>query len=70
MKVAKVADTTAAGDTFVGYFSVELARFNATGSRIEDFDVEMAVSKANSAAAMCVQRRGAMQSIPFAYDLA
>lgn len=72
VKVAKVADTTAAGDTFVGYFSTELARFLVTGSSIEDFDhhVKAAVAKANGAAAKCVQRRGAMQSIPFAYDLA
>ncbi|KAJ5781101.1 Ribokinase [Penicillium paradoxum] len=71
VKVAKVLDTTAAGDTFVGYFATAVARFFATGKTLEAFDeeIEGAVSKANSAAAMCVQRRGAMQSIPFAYDL-
>ncbi|KAJ5306842.1 hypothetical protein PENANT_c003G02719 [Penicillium antarcticum] len=70
VKVAKVVDTTAAGDTFVGYFSAAVARFLATGKRLDEFeDVEKAVSAANAAAAVCVQRRGAMQSIPFAYDM-
>ncbi|KAJ5971377.1 Ribokinase [Penicillium vulpinum] len=71
VKVAKVVDTTAAGDTFVGYFATAVARFLATGQSLEAFDddVEDAVSTANAAAAMCVQTRGAMQSIPFAYDM-
>lgn len=71
VKVLKVVDTTAAGDTFVGYFSTALGRFLATGASLESFDdqIEAAVSKANAAAAKCVQRRGAMQSIPFAYDM-
>lgn len=71
VKVSKVVDTTAAGDTFVGYFSTALARFLATGAPLEAFDdqIEGAVGKANAAAAKCVQRRGAMQSIPFAYDM-
>ena len=71
VKVAKVVDTTAAGDTFVGYFATAVARFLASGKSIGAFDdeIEGAVSKANSAAALCVQTRGAMQSIPFAYDM-
>ncbi|CAG8040796.1 unnamed protein product [Penicillium olsonii] len=70
VKVAKVLDTTAAGDTFVGYFATAVARLLATGKSLEAFDdVQVAVEKANAAAAMCVQRQGAMQSIPFAYDL-
>lgn len=70
VKVAKVVDTTAAGDTFVGYFATAVARLLATGQSLEAFDdVQSAVEKANAAAAMCVQRQGAMQSIPFAYDL-
>jgi ribokinase len=71
VKVPKVLDTTAAGDTFVGYFSTELARFLGKGASLEAFDVEIesAVQKANAAAAKCVQRRGAAQSIPFAYDM-
>lgn len=71
VKVAQVVDTTAAGDTFVGYFSSDFARFVATGAILEMFDdvIETVVEKANAAAAMCVQRKGAMQSIPFAYEL-
>ena len=70
VKVAQVVDTTAAGDTFVGYFSTAVARFLATGKGLDEFEeIEQAVSVANAAAAMCVQRRGAMQSIPFAYDM-
>ncbi|KAL5363443.1 Ribokinase-like protein [Aspergillus floccosus] len=71
VRVPKVVDTTAAGDTFVGYFSASLARFIANGHILEAFDdeIEGAVSKANAAAAKCVQRRGAMQSIPFAYEM-
>ncbi|EKV04420.1 Ribokinase [Penicillium digitatum] len=71
IKVAKVVDTTAAGDTFVGYFATAVARFLASGRGLVAFDdeIERAVSKANAASALCVQRRGAMQSIPFAYDI-
>lgn len=71
VRVPKVVDTTAAGDTFVGYFSTALARFLAKGEPLETFDIEIesAVKKANAAAARCVAARGAMQSIPFAYDL-
>jgi ribokinase len=71
VRVPKVVDTTAAGDTFVGYFSTALARFLAKGEPLEAFDseIESAVKKANAAAAKCVAARGAMQSIPFAYDI-
>ncbi|EPS31475.1 hypothetical protein PDE_06430 [Penicillium oxalicum 114-2] len=71
VRVAKVVDTTAAGDTFVGYFSTALARFLAKGEPLEKFDdeIEIAVKQANAAAAKCVTSAGAMQSIPFAYDL-
>jgi ribokinase len=71
VRVPKVVDTTAAGDTFVGYFSTALARFLAKGDPVEAFDgeIESAVKIANAAAAKCVAARGAMQSIPFAYDI-
>lgn len=71
VRVPKVVDTTAAGDTFVGYFSTALARFLAKGEPLEAFDseIESAVKTANAAAAKCVAARGAMQSIPFAYDI-
>ncbi|KAJ9651087.1 putative ribokinase [Neophaeococcomyces mojaviensis] len=67
-KVEKVVDTTAAGDTFVGYFAAELARASARGEGEKDFNVEAACKKANVAAAKCVSRSGAMQSIPFGYE--
>ncbi|KAJ5475229.1 hypothetical protein N7539_008295 [Penicillium diatomitis] len=71
VRVAKVVDTTAAGDTFVGYFSTALARFLAKGEPLEKFDdeIENAVRQANAAAAKCVAAAGAMQSIPFAYEV-
>lgn len=70
VKVMKVVDTTAAGDTFVGYFASAVARLLATGKSLKAFDeIQGAVEKANAAAAMCVQKRGAMQSIPFAYEI-
>ncbi|KAK5071915.1 hypothetical protein LTR51_006399 [Lithohypha guttulata] len=64
-KVEKVVDTTAAGDTFVGYFTAELARSRARGV---EFDVPTACGKAAIAAAKCVTRAGAMQSIPYGYE--
>ncbi|KIW21140.1 ribokinase [Exophiala spinifera] len=70
-KVAKVVDTTGAGDTFVGYFSTAVAR-HVSGSdhgTLEGFDVHGAALRANDAAAKCVQRSGAMESIPFGYEV-
>jgi ribokinase len=67
-KVSKVVDTTAAGDTFVGYLATALARHLATRSKIDEFDIESAVNQANQAAAKCVQRSGAMESIPYGYE--
>jgi len=54
MKVAAV-DTTAAGDTYVGFF---LAGYSAGNS------VEECLALATSAAAVCVMRAGAATSIP------
>lgn len=68
LKVEKVVDTTAAGDTFVGYFATELARSKARGETKHQFDVAAACQKANAAAAKCVSKAGAMQSIPYGYD--
>lgn len=67
-RVARVVDTTAAGDTFVGYFATALARHLATEHKLDGFDVQSAVTRANEAAAKCVQRSGAMESIPFGYE--
>lgn len=69
VSVGKVIDTTAAGDSFVGYFSVALARhlFEHHGT-LEGFDAGAAILRANQQAAKCVQRAGAMQSIPWGYE--
>lgn len=58
---AKVVDTTAAGDTFVGAYALEVV-----GGK---FDIEEAVRKANRAAAKTVERRGAQDSIPWLEEL-
>ncbi|KAH8822022.1 Ribokinase-like protein [Xylogone sp. PMI_703] len=70
VKITNVVDTTAAGDTFVGCFASEFAKFVATGASVTDFEhvIENVVRNANVAASVCVQRRGAIQSIPFAYE--
>jgi ribokinase len=67
-QVAKVVDTTAAGDSFVGYLATALARHIAKAGRLQDFDIDGAARAANRAAAKCVQRKGAMESIPFGYE--
>lgn len=59
-KVGKVVDTTAAGDTFIGYFIAELLRGQ---------DVETAMKTASAASAWCIQRAGAAVSIPWRRDL-
>ncbi len=56
-----VVDTTAAGDTFVGYFMAELDQGHPPGR---------ALAQANQAAALCVTRPGAAPSIPHLCDLA
>jgi ribokinase len=48
-------DTTAAGDTFIGYF---------VGALMKRLDPETCLRQACSAAGLCVQRRGAADSIP------
>ncbi len=53
--VEKVADTTAAGDTFIGYFLAE----TAAGA-----SPEQAMRIAAQASALCVSRPGAAASIP------
>jgi ribokinase len=53
-------DTTAAGDTFIGYF---LAGVTA------DQNIEAALTRACKAAAICVTRPGAAESIPTAAEL-
>jgi ribokinase len=53
-------DTTAAGDTFTGYLVAGLA---------EGMAVEDALQRATRAAAICVTRPGAMDSIPTRQDI-
>ncbi|MBW2061986.1 MAG: ribokinase [Deltaproteobacteria bacterium] len=48
-------DTTAAGDTFIGYF---------IASMMKGQDMEYAIKTANKAAALCATRPGAADSIP------
>lgn len=58
---AKVVDTTAAGDTFVGMYALDVV----SGS----FNIEEAVKKANRASAKTVERLGAQDSIPWRDEL-
>ncbi|KAF2798840.1 Ribokinase-like protein [Melanomma pulvis-pyrius CBS 109.77] len=60
----KVVDTTAAGDTFVGAYSVAVARWKVM-SHGADFNLDIAISHANRAASMTVQKKGAQSSIPW-----
>lgn len=57
---AEAVDTTAAGDTFTGYFLAGLA---------ENPDVPRALELASRAAALCVSRPGAADSIPYRREL-
>lgn len=54
-----VKDTTAAGDTFLGYFIQEAARAGAEPSAVQH-----ALKLASMAAALAVSREGAMPSVP------
>lgn len=54
-------DTTAAGDTFIGAYALEVIKAG--------FDIEDAVRKANKAASVTVGRRGAQESIPWKDEL-
>lgn len=56
-----VVDTTAAGDTFVGAYALEIVK--------RGFDVETAVRKANAAAEKTIGKKGAQISIPWANEL-
>ncbi|KAI0192479.1 Ribokinase-like protein [Astrocystis sublimbata] len=61
----KVVDTTAAGDTFVGQYALEVV---ASGTGLA-FDIEGAVRKANRAASKTVEKLGAQDSIPWRDEL-
>ncbi|KFY27359.1 hypothetical protein V491_00930 [Pseudogymnoascus sp. VKM F-3775] len=60
-KKVEVVDTTAAGDTFVGAYALEVVKV--------DFDIDVAVRKANAAAAKTVGKRGAQEAIPWADEV-
>lgn len=60
-KKVKVVDTTAAGDTFVGAYALEAVKV--------DLDIDVAVRKANAAAAKAVGKRGAQEAIPWADEV-
>ena len=66
-EVAEVLDTTCAGDTFVGYYAVEVAKWKKRNSG-EAFDIGRAVHTANRAAAKAVEKHGSLESIPWVDD--
>jgi len=55
-----VVDTTAAGDTFTGYF---------LAAREKNMSVQQALSIACKASAITVSKKGAMESIPYAKEI-
>ncbi len=70
VKVTKVIDTTAAGDTFVGYYAVVLARqVEKEKKRASQDALHEACRQATLAAAKCVVREGAIKSIPWGYEI-
>ncbi|KAL4967170.1 ribokinase [Aspergillus stella-maris] len=79
-KVSRVLDTTAAGDTFVGAYAVKIARWREArrgdglaASNLTDDEkktrygsvMDEAMDIATRASARCVERQGAMDSIPW-----
>lgn len=57
----EAVDTTAAGDTFIGYFMA---------ARQRNAPIETCLNEASTAAALCVQKSGAAPSIPLASEVA
>lgn len=69
-QVSNVVDTTCAGDTFTGYLAYELARHMQDKKRLVDIDAMNHICfRAGLAAATCIQRAGAMQSIPWGWEI-
>lgn len=61
-----VVDTTAAGDTFIGMYSVLAVE---ASSRHLEFDIRAAVTKSTFASAKTVSRKGAQVAIPWMDEL-
>lgn len=59
-----VADTTGAGDCFMGAFLYSLIKDNKKPSELGKEDLYKYVSFANIAASICVSRRGAINAMP------
>ncbi|GAA5919257.1 hypothetical protein JCM1841_006524 [Sporobolomyces salmonicolor] len=65
-----VKDTTGAGDCFTGFFATLLSTLAPTPSRPLSTDkLEKILSVACQAAAMCVEKPGAMESVPSLQDV-
>ena len=64
VKVKEIVDTTAAGDTFVGYYAVEVVR-GKRDNLAEKVVINKAVTRANRAASRTIQKAGASPSIPW-----
>lgn len=56
----QVVDTTAAGDTFIGFYLASIAR---------GYSIRQALQYASKAAGLAVSRPGAMASIPLAFEV-
>ena len=62
---AAVADTTGAGDSFVGALLYRLSRRPSLLRGLSVENLEEDVLFANAAASLCVQKRGAIPAMPY-----
>ena len=65
----EAVDTTAAGDTFTGYFLQGYAGLLESGKKPESMDFVPVLARAARAAALAVSRKGAVPSIPYSKEL-